>query len=344
LKVRAGKLDIPIVDSAEERAEKEQEEREWQEREEKTQQEIEFRRKTEFELRNANQLLQFQIERIEQLAREKKEAEEHAHIASEQSAEKGPEGWVVQDAEKNKIEDGKWSDRLTIGDMEFIHIPKGKFTMGDESEKHKIDIPYDYFMARFPVTNRQFKEFVDSSNFNESWGVEDWSKKLDHPVVMVSWYVSQEYCQWSSQVNRADLPDNYIFRLPTEAEWEKAARGVEGWIWPWGNKFDKSKCNSRENGITSTTSVGSYSPQGNSSYGLSDMAGNVSEWTNSAFQSYPYRNDDGRESGVAKGYVPVLRGGSFDSYSRDATYRFAANPNYGNISYGFRVVLAPKLK
>ena len=346
LKVRAGKLDIPIVNPAEERAEKEQERRERKEREEKTQQEIEFRRKTEFELRNANQVLQFQLERIEQLVREEKEAEQHASIAVEQSAKKESESRDVQDAEeRNKIKDRKWSDRLTIEDIEFIRIPKGIFIMGDGAEKNEVDISYDYFVARFPVTNQLFRKFVDATSFSKSWGVSNWNKKLDHPVVNVSWHIAQDYCKWLSKKYAKELPEGRAFRLPTEAEWERAARGLDGRLWPWGNKFDQNRCNSRESNLPSTTPIGKYSPQGDSPYGIADMAGNVWEWTHSLDKPYPYRIDDGRESDEANKGKRILRGGSFVNTASNvrAVVRYGDDPDLYFNSNGFRVALAPHL-
>jgi formylglycine-generating enzyme required for sulfatase activity len=159
--------------------------------------------------------------------------------------------------------------------------------------------------------------------------------KEQHPVVHVSWHDAVAYCQWlSKRTGRA-------YTLPSEAEWEKAARGTDDRIYPWGDDWDAPRCNTCEGGLGGTTPVGAY-PNGASPYGVSDMAGNVWEWTRSLYQSYPYKPEDGRENLVAKG-TWVVRGGSWDFNHWFARVSSRLNPHpvdcYGNV--GFRVVLAP---
>ncbi len=278
---------------------------------------------------------------------------EHAHIAAEREAQNEHAGRILQNAEKKREkETEKWPDKLNIGKTEFLCIPKGKFTMGDGSEKHEVDIPYDYFMSRFPVTNEMFEKFVEASNFRREWDVSKWREKLDHPVVYASWLTALEYCVWLKKMYSVELSADYIFRLPTESEWEKAARGTDERAWPWGNEFDRNKCGSEDNiwiGLikvlgSGTTPVGKYSPQGDSPYGIADMASNVWEWTHSLYRAYPYRTGDGRESNDAGG-ARVLRGGSFyDLASGVRTVsRRHLDPGDYHDDTGFRVVLAPNL-
>ena len=238
----------------------------------------------------------------------------------------------------------------TFVELEFVEVPAGEFIMGsrnlkepvdEEMPQHTVDIPYDYFMARFPVTNAQYAAYMDAKGFIHP--VSGWEEKTDHPVVNVSWDDAMAFCRWLNDGRGNELPAGVVLRLPTEAEWEKAARGTHGLIYPWGNTFDKSKCNIDEGGKNDTTSVGDYSPQGDSPYGAADMAGNVWEWTHSLFRGYPYRADDGREDEDVPGNR-VQRGGSFigtNQLARSAS-RYRGTPGFLDF-VGFRVVVAPQL-
>jgi len=244
------------------------------------------------------------------------------------------------------------ANTLIAAGMEFKRIAAGAFLMGsknddkeaydDEKPQHTVDIPYDYWLARFPLTNEQYNVFVKSSGGKHP--VSGWEKKKDHPLVSVSWEDAQMYAKWLNDNHAADLPKGYVYRLPTEVEWEKAARGAYGNIYPWGNEFDKNKCNSAEGGRGGTTPVGVYSPAGDSSYGCADMSGNVWEWTHSLFEKYPYKVDDGRDDEKKSG-DRVVRGGSF---LRDRQLARCASRNRSYIVYryddrGFRFCLAPVL-
>jgi formylglycine-generating enzyme required for sulfatase activity len=243
------------------------------------------------------------------------------------------------------------SKRLKLGEIEFCHVPAGSFLMGsdegkdsqaedDEKPQGSIDIPYDYWMARFPVTNEQYNEFVRAQD--KSHPVPDWESRRDHPVVNVSWMDAMAYCRWLNDSLKRELPTDLTLRLPTEAEWEKAARGTDGRKFPWGDASDKGKCNTDEIITGGTTPVGSYSPQGDSPYGCADMSGNVWEWTHSLYESYPYRVDDGREDEEADG-LRALRGGSWVSALEGARISSRGNgrPDDQWKDIGFRVVATP---
>ena len=233
-----------------------------------------------------------------------------------------------------------------------MRVPAGKFLMGSNQDngftfpgeipQHIFDIPYDFWMARAPVTNELFSAYVKSKGGKHP--VDNWDKKKNHPVCNISWNDAMAYCQWSNNLFKSELSSGLVLRLPTDAEWEKAARGTDGREYPWGNTFDKTKCNTKEGGKKETTQVGFYSPQGDSPYGCADMSGNVWEWTNSFRNEYPYKAKGGRE-GENTSVRCLLRGGSFfddDRYARCA-YRkdlFILDHNY---DYGFRVTVSPML-
>jgi formylglycine-generating enzyme required for sulfatase activity len=156
-------------------------------------------------------------------------------------------------------------------------------------------------------------------------------------VVNVSWHDAVAYCRWLSEVTGKSI------RLPTEAEWEKAARGEKDQReYPWGDEWDPAKCNNSELGLGDTTPVGIF-PAGASPYGVLDMLGNVWEWTVSHYRPYPYNPADGREDENAGDDVArVLRGGSFYDSRRGVrcAARVRHDPDARYDSIGFRVVLA----
>jgi formylglycine-generating enzyme required for sulfatase activity len=239
-----------------------------------------------------------------------------------------------------------YENKLVLSNgMEFMHVPAGSFIMGSNNSNDKgipqntVNIPYSYWTARYPVTNMQYDVYVKTKGIAHP--VFDWHSKKDHPVTMVSWNEVIEYCKWLNTLLKAELPSGKVLRLPTEAEWEKAARGVDGREYPWGNTFDKNKCNWDPEKIGDTTPVGTYSPQGDSHYGCADMASNVWEWTHSEDKEYPYIANDGRED-EQKGVKRVLRGGA-----GRCAFRCGSDPDlkadYFFKIFGFRAVVASPL-
>ncbi len=249
---------------------------------------------------------------------------------------------------------------LELGQAEedMVKIPAGEFLMGsgdegpyaDERPQYTLYLP-DHYIARTPVTNAQFARFMVAGGYQqrEFWTAAGWEWKEkegrtqprywadrkrnrpDHPVVGVTWYEALAYARWLGGT------------LPSEAEWEKAARGTDGRIYPWGNEFDKSKCNTNESGTKGTTPVGKYSPRGDSPYGCVDMAGNVWEWTRSLVKDYPYDPGDGREDLQAGGSRRVRRGGSFyaDASGARCAARYHVAPVDGWNRYGCRCGASP---
>jgi formylglycine-generating enzyme required for sulfatase activity len=236
-----------------------------------------------------------------------------------------------------------------FGDTEFVLVPAGKFLMGSkvdaqgalEYEKplHTVEISYDYWMARYPATKQQFATFVATVRYDFELD-KNWEKKPDHPVVNVSWNDAAAYCKWLNEQLRSDLHE-LVVRLPTEAEWEKAARGTDGRLYPWGNEFDTNKCNCGKLFGGGTTPVGRYSPRGDSPYGCADMAGNVWEWTHSLFKNYLYNPRDGREDSASTN-VRVLRGGAFDDDEGSVRCACRGGDDPGNRvdDLGFRLVVS----
>lgn len=246
-----------------------------------------------------------------------------------------------------------WNHSPQPDEARMVYIPAGKFIMGSteeeverafqdckerigeacqrrwfevESPKRTVDLGA-FWIDRTEVTNAQYQLFLEANpDYPVPYLDEDWAKpynwdkekrtypegRANHPVVMVSWYDADAYCRWRQA------------RLPAEAEWEKAARGTDGLTYPWGDEFDKDRCNIADSGIKDTVPVGKYSPWGDSPYGLADMAGNVWEWVADNYQGMTTRK--------------VLRGGSWTSspVSARAARRFYSEPVNRNDNIGFR--------
>jgi formylglycine-generating enzyme required for sulfatase activity len=224
-------------------------------------------------------------------------------------------------------------------DIEWVTIPAGEFLMGsdktkdkqardDETPQHRLHLP-EYRIAKYTITNAQYQVFVNATGYQapKHWASGVIPKgKENHPVTNVSWEDAQAFCKWAG------------VRLPSEAEWEKAARGADGRIWPWGNKPPtQGQCNFGMN-VGDTTPVGKY-PKGVSCYGSRDMVGNVWEWTGSLHKPYPYQSDDGRENPEADGRR-AARGGAWGSHvdSVRCAYRNWVYPWIRLHEVGFRVV------
>ena len=243
----------------------------------------------------------------------------------------------------------QWQELSTM-----VSIPAGEFLMGTDSERsdkfnqpqHKVNLP-EYKIDKYLVTHAEFAKFVAATQHRPPL---DWADgkipdgKTLYPVTMVTWYDAVDYCEWKEQ------------RLPTEAEWEKAARGTDGRRWPWGNQMDASRLNTYYN-MGSTTVVTHYE-NGVSPYGVFDMAGNVSEWTASDFKPYKgssasldtfqpkkVRAQTAEDRGLkVAGLVPVegvykvRRGGSWksDPFSTSSYHRNFSMPYYASDFFGFR--------
>ena len=211
-----------------------------------------------------------------------------------------------------------------------------------ETPQHEVELS-EYLIGKYPITNREYQEFVKSINHPppHSWNGNQFpSGRGDHPIVNVSWDNAIAYCSWLSEKT------NKIYHLPTEAEWEKAARGTDGFMWSWGNEFDQNKANTKELNIKDTTEVGQFSPQGDFPYGCADMIGNVWEWCNDWFSHNEYKKRSDQvvknPKGPQEGSQRVLHGGSFNRAYGDsrAASRRANDPLSVGEAKGFRVALS----
>jgi len=268
-----------------------------------------------------------------------------------------------------------------IPDIAWCEVPAGKFIMGsdyyhdNEKPRHTLNLPYTYYAAKYPITNAQYATFVADGGYDKPqyWTAAGWAEKekpfwnnyepwtgsrdkgepfnlLNHPVVEVSWYEAVAFCHWLTEKLRTDgkLAEGWLICLPTEAEWEKAARGTDGRVYPWGNEFDPNKANGgTDSEIESTSAVGFF-PKGKSPYGCQDMAGNVWEWCatkwHKDYKPYPYQIENEWTADYLEGkYNRMLRGGSWGLNSDHfrCVYRYADDPNINYYDRGFRLFRVP---
>jgi formylglycine-generating enzyme required for sulfatase activity len=250
----------------------------------------------------------------------------------------------------------------------MVEIAGGTFVIGKSEEEVGDDENNDqpvtvetFELARYPLTNAQYKLFIDDDGYNPEhhWWDEPgkaWLQEADvqeprywnnerfgiarpnYPVVGISWYEAVAFCRWLTQ-HQGYNPEGYTYRLPTEAEWEYAARRDTRRTYPWGNEEpDGERANYNRN-HGGTTAVGLF-PLGATPDGLQDMAGNVWEWTDSIFKPYPYDPTDGREDiSTPSNKRFVFRGGgwNFRSINLRASSRLNGSPDdlLGNY-LGFR--------
>ncbi|MEM9998799.1 MAG: SUMF1/EgtB/PvdO family nonheme iron enzyme, partial [Bacteroidota bacterium] len=267
----------------------------------------------------------------------------------------------------------------TVEHMDWCLVPSGPFQMGSpdsddlaaEYEKplHEVTLTYDYWIGRFPVTTAQWWAFVEASG-HEPEHQNSLKGFANHPVVYVTWYEAQAFCDWLTEQlhqvaaeardvwEHASGSEGTLWRgllrrqlrvsLPSEAEWEKAARGdSDARRYPWGDSWDASRCNSGETGVGKTSAVGSF-PVGKSPFGAEEASGNVFEWTRNSYQHdlYTQRAErqviDPSSPKVSDRYV--LRGGVFggdQGLDRCACRDLCIRPDFISSVIGFRVVIRP---
>ena len=230
---------------------------------------------------------------------------------------------------------------------EMVHVPAGEFLMGsndghpNEYPLHKVYVAA-FYIDKYEVTNAAYKKFIDATAYGRippTWTEENNypQGKANYPIVDVTWYDAIEYCKWAGK------------RLPTEAEWEKAARGTDGRKWPWGNNLEDINMPSCAFGVIGSKPekssildmrvprpVGSI-PGAVSPYGVYDMSGNAAEWTADWYEAYPGNDQDSEWFG--KEYI-VIRG-SFNGPANagiPCSFRFMSKPDEGYYLSGFRCV------
>ena len=295
---------------------------------------------------------------------------------------------------------------MDVNHMMFCLVPGGDFSMGEGEEMHPNSCK-TFWMGKYPVTNAQFHAFVEAGGYDneqywteairhgrwknghiDAWGNRNAPKKYvspfhlpNHPVVGVSWYEAMAFARWLTEKWQKEklLPKNWHITLPSEAQWEKSARGGEKILkqpicvpankllkshksiaknkismlnnrkpkrnYPWGDSKSENLTNCEQSEISATSTVGCF-PKGASPYGCEELSGNVWEWTRSIRKGYPYKSDDGREdlTKIKPRSWIIFRGGSFyNNVERCASRVGGRNPSYEHNYLGFRLLSSPFL-
>lgn len=246
----------------------------------------------------------------------------------------------IEKIEKNKK--GFWEAEFFNNSI-MIYIPEGDFLMGTDSEdsfpkerpNHMVNI-FQYWISKFETSFNQYLVFCEDTGtkipYDENWGGDN------RPVINISWFDANSYCEWVS------IKTGLVFRLPTEAEWEKASKGTENRLFPWGdNKPTIVHANYNYN-IGKTSEIGSY-PSGISPYGLLDMSGNLREWCLDWYDEHYYKESPTfNPKGPLEGDLKVIRGGGwgYDESFLRATDRNRWIPDDSSNEIGFRIVLESK--
>ncbi|HPH96470.1 MAG TPA: SUMF1/EgtB/PvdO family nonheme iron enzyme [Anaerolineaceae bacterium] len=237
-------------------------------------------------------------------------------------------------------------------ELELVRVAAGPFLMGSdqaadpaasvlETPQHQVVLD-EYWIGRYPVTNLQYGVFLEAKKRQppKHWpgsypqGIED------HPMRRIKKKDAVGFCHWLSALVKVEIS------LPSEAQWEKAARGTDGRLYPWGNETpDASRCNTSEGLIRTTTPVGKFSPQGDSPYGCADMAGNVMEWVDDGYKREYYAQSPlNNPSGPGDALTWLLRGGSYVYSAKSArcAYRhLCLDERSDDDDFGFRVSARP---
>ncbi|MBX3057412.1 MAG: SUMF1/EgtB/PvdO family nonheme iron enzyme [Anaerolineae bacterium] len=228
----------------------------------------------------------------------------------------------------------------------MVHIPAGRFLLGslrnaphahqNELPQHEITLPH-YCIGRYPVTNGEYVSYVRAKGVTppSHWGgPTPPAEIIDHPVTHVSLLEAQAYTEWLSAATR------HTYRLPTEQEWEKAARGAwpDNRVYVWGNEWQENACNTKDAGVGGTTAVTHYATTNTSPYGVIDMLGNVWEWTGSDYKPYSPNQLVTRTVGKY-----VVRGGCWEYEQKYAhvSCRGRYNPGERKAYLGFRLAANP---